>query len=78
MLNQWQEAQAKKEEAAALAAEKKIKAQQALAANADKEQYESVDNIIDVCIEEIWDQFDEDRGGTLDPEETACFVKHTL
>ena len=44
----------------------------------DKEHYEDVDHIINTVIEEIWDEFDEDRGGTLDVDETHNFVKSTL
>ena len=44
----------------------------------DREVYESVDNIIDVCINEIWNEFDEDGNGDLDYDETKAFVKHTL
>ena len=43
-----------------------------------KEVYEDVDHIINTVIEEIWDEFDEDRGGTLDVDETHNFVKSTL
>lgn len=43
-----------------------------------KEVYEDVDHIINTVIEEIWDEFDEDRGGTLDVDETHNFVRSTL
>jgi len=43
-----------------------------------KEVYEDVDHIVSKCIDEIWDEFDDDGNGTLDFQETKQFVKHTL
>ena len=42
------------------------------------ECYDSVDTLIGHCIEEIWNEFDEDGNGDLDFEETTGFVKHIL
>ena len=46
--------------------------------NAVDEVYDSVDTLIGHCIEEIWNEFDEDGNGDLDFEETTGFVKHIL
>ena len=42
------------------------------------EIYDSVDTLIGHCIEEIWNEFDDDGNGDLDFEETTGFVKHIL
>ena len=44
----------------------------------DREVYESVDHIVDVCTNEIWDDFDADGNGHLDYDETNAFVKTML
>ena len=46
--------------------------------NEAAEVYDSVDTLIGHCIEEIWNEFDEDGNGDLDFEETTGFVKHIL
>ena len=43
-----------------------------------KEEYADVETILEQVIDEIWDEFDEDRGGTLDMDETRRFVRTTL
>ena len=39
-----------------------------------KDEYASVDSIVDVVINEIWDKFDEDGNGDLDLEEITAFI----
>tara|TARA_B110001450_G_C17318061_1_gene358220 strand:+ start:86 stop:256 length:171 start_codon:yes stop_codon:yes gene_type:complete len=34
-----------------------------------------VTDIISNCVEDIWDEFDDDGNGYLDKEETLAFVK---
>ena len=38
----------------------------------------SVHNIIKACVEDIWDDFDDDGNGYLDKQETLAFVKRQL
>ena len=38
----------------------------------------SVDEIIRNCVEDIWDEFDDDGNGYLDKDETLAFVKRQL
>ena len=78
LLNSWNNAQKVKEEKAAAEQKAKLEKEQAALANADREVYESVDHIIDTCIQEIWNEFDEDGNGDLDYDETTAFIKHTL
>ena len=37
-----------------------------------------VTDIISNCVEDIWDEFDDDGNGYLDKEETLAFVKRQL
>ena len=37
-----------------------------------------VDGVIEKCIEDIWKNYDKDKSGALDKEETKNFVKNTL
>ena len=37
-----------------------------------------IDSIIQEAVNQIWDQFDKDKSGALDKEETKKFVQDTL
>ena len=37
-----------------------------------------IDSIIQEAVNQIWDQFDKDKSGALDKEETKAFVTATL
>ena len=37
-----------------------------------------IDAVIRKCVDDIWDEYDTDRSGSLDKEETKLFVKNTL
>ena len=43
-----------------------------------EEVYESVDQILKNCVDEIWEMFDDDGNGLFDSEETTAFIRHTL
>jgi len=38
----------------------------------------NIDDILEVCIEEIWSQYDTDNSGTLDREECKEFILSTI
>ena len=77
-MNQWANVLQKKEEEKNAAEKAKKERENEAKAMKDREIYESVDNIINVCIDEIWNEFDVDGNGDLDIDETHEFVKHTL
>ena len=37
-----------------------------------------IDAVIAFCVQEIWDEYDDDASGSLDKEETRLFINHTL
>jgi len=44
----------------------------------EKEVYEDAEHLLSKAVDEIWDIFDDDGNGYLDPDECASFIKHTL
>jgi hypothetical protein len=44
----------------------------------EKEVYEDAENLLSKAVDEIWDIFDDDGNGYLDPDECTSFIKHTL
>ena len=42
------------------------------------EKMSEIDSVIEKCVEEIWNKYDDDGNGYLDKEETKHFVKDTL
>ena len=44
----------------------------------DIERYSGPDQVIYTVIEHIWEEFDEDRSGALDFEETRVFMQEGL
>ena len=38
----------------------------------------NIDQVIAKCVDDIWDEYDKDKSGELDKEETKAFVKKTL
>ena len=38
----------------------------------------NIDAVIKKCVEDIWKEYDADKSGTLDKEETRQFVQKTL
>ena len=38
----------------------------------------NIDAVISKCVEDIWAEYDKDKSGLLDKEETKLFVKSTL
>ena len=44
----------------------------------NRKRTNDIDVIISRCVQEIWQEYDDDNSGSLDKEETRQFVKTTL
>ena len=46
--------------------------------NKHRKRTSDIDVVIAKCVQEIWQEYDDDNSGSLDKEETRQFVKNTL